>query len=55
MLRHYVQTYIPHYNDERPHQAIGNIPIGPWQATEEGEIVYDQELSGLLTSFRRAA
>jgi transposase InsO family protein len=55
MLRHYVETYIDHYNKERPHQGIGNVPVGPLQATDEGEIVCDQRLGGLLTSFRRAA
>lgn len=55
MLRQYVETYIRHFNEERPHQGLGNIPVGPWQAAKDGEIVYDQHLDGLLTSFRRAA
>ena len=53
-LRHAITVYIDHYNSERPHQGIGNVPIGPWQ-TGPGEIVCDERLHGLLKSFRRAA
>ncbi len=55
MLREHVETYIAHYNAERPHQGIGNRPVGPWESKAEGRIVCDQRLHGLLTSFRRAA
>ena len=54
MLRHYVESYIKHYNSERPHQGIGNVPVGPW-TVGTGEIVCDESLDGLLKSFRRAA
>jgi len=53
-LRHFVETYIQHHNTERPHQGIGNVTVGPW-TVGTGEIVCDQRLDGLLTSFRRAA
>ncbi len=53
-LRHATVEYIRHYNTERPHQGIGNVTVGPWQ-TGTSEIVCDQSLHGLLTSFRRAA
>jgi len=53
-LRHAAVEYIWHSNTERPHQGIGNVTVGPWQ-TGTGEIVCDQSLHGLLTSFRRAA
>ena len=53
-LRHYVEKYIQHYNKERPHQGMGNVPIGPW-TVGTGEIVCDESLNGLLKSFRRAA
>jgi transposase InsO family protein len=53
-LRHYVEAYIRHHNTERPHQGIGNVPIGPW-TVGTGKIVCDTSLNGLLTSFRRAA
>ncbi len=55
MLREYVHSYVTHYNAERPHQGIGNRPIGPWHTREDGDIVCDDRLDGLLTSFRRAA
>ena len=54
MLRHYADTYVLHFNTERPHQGIGNVPIGEWQVGS-GEIVCDKRLHGLLKSFRRAA
>ena len=54
MLRKYVNEYIEHYNSERPHQGIGNKPIGEWTAGD-GKIICDERLSGLLKSFRRAA
>ncbi len=53
-LRQATVEYIRHYNDERPHQGIGNVTIGPWQIGT-GEIVCNQSLHGMLTSFRRAA
>jgi transposase InsO family protein len=53
-LRHYVEAYILHHNTERPHQGIGNVPVGEWNVGA-GEIVCEQRLDGLLTSFRRAA
>ena len=53
-LRHHVEAYILHYNTERPHQGIGNVPIGTW-TVGTGEIVCDESLGGLLKSFRRAA
>jgi putative transposase len=53
-LREYVVGYLAHYNGSRPHQGIGNVPIGPWQVGT-GTIVCDESLHGLLKSFRRAA
>ncbi len=53
-LREYVVGYLKHYNGSRPHQGIGNVPIGPWHVGT-GEIVCDESLHGLLKSFRRAA
>jgi putative transposase len=54
-LRRVFQTYLEHYNTERPHQGIGNVTIGPWSTSTSGEIVCDERLGGLLKSFRRAA
>jgi len=53
-LRHYVKSYILHFNTVRPHQGIGNVPISEW-SIGTGEIVCDDSLHGLLKSFRRAA
>ncbi len=53
-LREYVVGYLAHYNKQRPHQGLDNVPIGPWQVGS-GEIVCDESLHGLLKSFRRAA
>ena len=53
-LREYVVGYLEHYNGPRPHQGLGNVPIGPWKVGS-GEIVCDESLHGLLQSFRRAA
>ena len=53
-LRKFVVGYLAHYNEQRPHQGIGNVPIGPWTVST-GEIVCDESLHGLLHSFRRAA
>jgi len=55
MLRHYVTEYVRHFNAERPHQGIGNVPIGPWTATTTGALICDEHLDGLLKSFRRVA
>ncbi len=53
-LREYVVGYLAHYNEQRPHQGLDNVPIGPWQVGS-GEIVCDESMHGLLKSFRRAA
>jgi putative transposase len=53
-LRHCVEAYIRHHNTERLHQGIGNVPVGPW-TVGTGEIVCDESLNGLLTSYRCAA
>ncbi len=53
-LREYVVGYLAYYNGLRPHQDIGNVPIGLWQIGT-GVIVCDESLHGLLKSFRRAA
>ena len=53
-LREFVVGYLRHYNEQRPHQGIGNVPIGLWQVGT-GTLVCDDSLHGLLKSFRRAA
>ncbi len=54
-LRETIKEYIEHYNTERPHQGIGNRPIGQWTVTTEGHMVCDERLGGILKSFRREA
>jgi len=54
-LRRSFVEYVAHYNEERPHQGVGNRPIGEWKPATEGAIVCDERLGGLLKSFRRAA
>ena len=53
-LRDTVIASLRHYHEQRPHQGIGNVNIGPW-TVGSGEIVCDESLHGLLKSFRRAA
>ena len=52
-LKHLVNEYMEHYNQERPHQGIGNNIIDP-QPQGKGEIVCHERLGGLLKSYRRA-
>lgn len=54
MLLEATTTYFQHYNSERPHQGIGNVPVSPW-VPGTGEIICDTQMHGLLKSFRRAA
>ena len=54
MLADHVREYEKHYNEVRPHQGIGNKPIGEW-VVGKGKIICDRTLNGLLKSFRRAA
>ena len=53
-LRRGVEQHIAHHNTERPHQGLGDVTVGPWQAGT-GAIRCDKRLGGLLKSFRRAA
>lgn len=54
-LRYVVNEYMEHYHTERPHQGIGNNIIEPPPMIEDGEIVCQERLGGLLKSYRRAA
>ncbi len=59
-LRHIVAEYADHYNRERPHQALGNRPLGDpvdpaAPPSPAGEVVCDERLGGLLRHYRRAA
>jgi transposase InsO family protein len=56
-LRRTLNELVAHYNQDRPHQSLGNNPIQPWpgEPPTEGEIVVDERLGGLLRSYRRSA
>jgi putative transposase len=61
-LNHLVQSYVQHYNLERPHQSLDNRPLPEVGSPEppilpfpEGGVVCEQRLGGLLKHYRRAA
>ena len=55
-LRHVVGQYVEHYNVERPHQGIGNMPIDPAkETTVVGKIECKQRLGGMIKYYHRKA
>ena len=56
-LRSAIDVYVDHYNRERPHQGLGNELLTPSSesATDDGTVVCDDRLGGLIRSRRRAA
>ena len=60
-LQHILTQYIEHYNEERPHQARDNLPLGvrPAEAGEPpappGAVTCHARLGGLLKHYVRAA
>ena len=58
-LRHLVREYVDYYNSVRPHQALGNRPIGEggsWERGDpEGRVVCQERLGGLLRHYYRRA
>ena len=63
-LRHLANEFLAHYHDERPHQGIGNVPLGdnPVSAEEPSvmhpfpaKIDCRERLGGLLKHYSRAA
>ena len=56
-LQRVLSNYADHYNQDRPHQSLDNNPIQPRPSDQsnEGEIVADERLGGLLRSYRRVA
>ncbi|MGK0520737.1 MAG: putative transposase [Planctomycetota bacterium] len=56
-LRRTLNELVAHYNQDRPHQSLGNNPIQPrpGEPPTEGEIIVDERLGGLLRSYRRTA
>ena len=53
-LDYLVREYVEHYHTERPHQGLGNVPLGP-MPDGEGEIMRRDRLGGLLRIMRGAA
>jgi len=56
-MTHAVNAYVEHYNHDRPHQGLDNelLTPNPSLATNDGRIVCDEQLGGLICSYRRAA
>ena len=61
-LDHIVQTYVTYHNKFRPHQALGNRPVGAGEAPppenqeiETGTILRQRWLGGLLNHYYRRA
>ena len=60
-LRLLLESYESHYNEERPHQGLDNVPL-PQAAADEptlafpsGKIVCEERLGGLLKHYHWAA
>jgi putative transposase len=57
-LRHILAEYMAHYNEERPHQGVGNRPLKgpdpPEGPMDSGEVACEERLGGLLRHYRRA-
>src|SRR5262249_38857553 len=53
-LRFVLSEWVRHYNQTRPHQGVGNKPLGDWQAPEPVEVIRledvrcDERLGGLI-------
>ncbi len=58
-LDHIAQEFVRFYNQDRPHQGVGNRPLGfqfrAHRGPEQGSITCRQSLGGLLKTYRRAA
>ncbi|HGY92991.1 MAG TPA: hypothetical protein ENK43_17645, partial [Planctomycetes bacterium] len=50
-----IREFVEHYHAERNHQGIGNELLDPTAMPDEGDVVRDQRLGGLLSFYRRAA
>ena len=60
--RHLVTEFVAYYNEERPHQAKGNVPLPDAEQTEprilkfpSREVKCRERLGGLLKHYYRAA
>lgn len=56
-----IDEYVEHYLTERPHQALGNVPLtGDWPDSPESDsepesIICHPRLGGVLKSYTRSA
>jgi len=50
-----VASYVEHYHEERPHQALENAPIDPFGETGSGAIQCNERLGGVIKHYNRAA
>ena len=51
-LRWLLTEYVEHYNYERPHQALGGLPLSPRDAPKgKGPIVCKTRIGGLLRHY----
>ena len=55
-LRRAISEFVAHYNRDRPHQGIGNVPLTKpdCEPPHGGEVVADERIGGLLRSYRYA-
>ena len=57
--RYLIREFVLHYNEERPHQNKGNLPLGmekpPDAGGELGQVLCDERLGGLLRHYYRKA
>ncbi len=65
-LRHVMKEFVDHYNEERPHQSRGNVPLPDAVADDEakeprilpfptGEVRCKERLGGLFKHYHRVA
>jgi putative transposase len=60
-LRHLVSGYLAHYNEERPPQAMDNVPLGDAPPGDEANLLSlagvrcTERLGGLLKHYYRPA
>jgi len=52
-----IDAYVKHYNHDRPHQGMDNLVLDPSFKPAEpvGKVICDEQLGGLIRSYRRAA
>ena len=54
-LRYLISTYCDYYHHRRPHQGLDNNMIEPLSQVKDGKIILEEQLGGLLKSYRRVA